>query len=116
MTPEERWKLQARISQLELENANLRRELAEAVAAEREACAVEADRHGGYYPIDVFPEPMPGKHGDTVDACSARAARHSADTIAAAIRARGTVPCPSRPGLGPSGTVRCGGEGSHDVD
>ena len=29
MTPEERWKLQGRISQLELENANLKRELIE---------------------------------------------------------------------------------------
>jgi len=28
------------------------------------------------YPLDVFPEPPPGEHGDTVDACSARMGRH----------------------------------------
>ena len=29
----------------------------------------------GRYPVDVFPEPPPGEHGATVDACSARAIR-----------------------------------------
>ena len=29
----------------------------------------------GRYPEDVFPEPEPGEHGETVDACSARASR-----------------------------------------
>ncbi len=28
------------------------------------------------YPLAVFPEPPPGEHGATVDACSARVARH----------------------------------------
>lgn len=29
------------------------------------------------YPISVFPEPPAGEHGQTVDACSARALRHA---------------------------------------
>ena len=33
------------------------------------------------YPIDVFIEPPPGQHGQTVDACSARSARHTARCI-----------------------------------
>ena len=28
------------------------------------------------YPEDIFPPPPAGQHGQTVDACSARAARH----------------------------------------
>ena len=86
---------------------------AKAVAAEREACikAVCEDCANGV-PIKVgagsFRHVVPdvSKYSVPVPGVS----RVSVMCHAAAIRARGTVPCPSRPGLGPSGTARCGGE------
>ena len=59
-----------------------------AVVEEREASALEAEQYANNYPLDVFIEPPPGKHGQTVAACSARAARTTSKNIAAAIRAR----------------------------
>ena len=56
------------------------------VAKERERCAGIADAWFATYPEDIFIPPPPGQHGETVDACSARAARHVARGIAAAIR------------------------------
>lgn len=35
----------------------------------------------GMYPEDIFPDPPPGQHGDTVDTCSARAIRHVLNTL-----------------------------------
>lgn len=49
--------------------------------------AAIAERWARAYPTAVFPDPPPGQHGRTVDACSARAARHVAKGIAAEIRA-----------------------------
>lgn len=49
---------------------------------ERDARAVRSDLLAlldgleAAYPLAVFPEPAPGEHGKSVDACSARAARH----------------------------------------
>ena len=33
------------------------------------------------YPLSVFPEPPDGEHGETVDACSARASRHVIEVL-----------------------------------
>lgn len=41
----------------------------------------------GRYPADVFDEPLPGEHGRTVDACSARALRVVLPRLAAEILA-----------------------------
>lgn len=38
------------------------------------------------YPVDVFEEPEPGKHGKTVDGCSARMGRHMAKKLIEEIR------------------------------
>ena len=62
--------------------------ICEAIAEEREACAQIVDNQLSYYPGDVFVEPPPGKHGTTVDACSARALRDILPVIAVRIRAR----------------------------
>lgn len=45
--------------------------------AVREALDVVAEN----YPLDIFPEPAPGKHGKTVDACSARGIRHGLNLV-----------------------------------
>lgn len=50
-----------------------------------EEAAEIAREHGDHYPTDIFIEPPPGEHGQTVDACSARAERHASRIIAQAI-------------------------------
>jgi hypothetical protein len=62
---------------------DLEQRLDEAVAAEREACAMVAESWADHYPVDVFPE-----DGTSIDCISAGAMRHAAQQIAAAIRAR----------------------------
>ena len=49
---------------------------ADALAKRLEAVKAIAQDWLDHYPEDVFIEPPPGQHGQTVDACSARAARH----------------------------------------
>lgn len=71
----------------------------DAFAAEREratweAAAMIADEWLAAYPADIFIEPPAGQHGQTVDACSARAARHVAAGIGRQIRARVTEVAP----------------------
>lgn len=69
--------------------------LARTRAAALEEAARVADRWHAAYPVDVFTEPTRGEHGSTVDACSARAARHVSTHIAEEIHAlasaRGTT-------------------------
>lgn len=57
----------------------------------QDAAAI-ADKWEHAYPPDIFIEPPPGQHGQTVDGCSARAARHVAHHIAAEIRALEVAP------------------------
>ena len=45
-----------------------------------------AGEYANNYPTDIFVEPPAGQHGQTVDACSARAARHTSKMIAQDIR------------------------------
>ena len=78
MTQAERDKMETEI------NAMLSAAYQVGQANEREACAVVAESWADHYPTDVFPE-----ESTSVDAISARAMRHAAQKIAAAIRARG---------------------------
>ena len=59
----------------------------QAAADEREKAAGIMDGWFAAYPLDIFPEPPPGEHGETVDACSARMGRHVAERAAEQIRA-----------------------------
>lgn len=52
-----------------------------------ERCARIVDEYLAAYPKDIFIEPLPGQHGQTVDACSARALRGILPNIARDIRA-----------------------------
>ena len=60
--------------------------IANALAKAKEECIRIADKWDAAYPTDIFPEPPPGEHGKTVDACSARMGRIVARGIAKAIR------------------------------
>lgn len=51
-----------------------------------EEAAKEVEEFLANYPVDVFSEPDPGKHGATVDSCSARALRVILPNVAKAIR------------------------------
>lgn len=64
-------------------------------AAQRAQDAVYVETVKRYYPTSVFTEPPPGEHGATVDACSARAARHVCDTIARELRASAPTDAPT---------------------
>ena len=55
--------------------------LRDAEAAQRERDARIAFEFAEHYPTDIFIEPPPGQHGQTVDACSARAIRHAVQLI-----------------------------------
>ena len=57
-----------------------------AIKQERERCAKIAQDFSKHYPKETFIEPPPGKHGESVDACSARAIRHVCPVIADAIK------------------------------
>lgn len=59
----------------------LKQEAADQVAATVEICRSKVQAVLEAYPTDIFPEPKPGKHGETVDACSTRAARHVARNL-----------------------------------
>lgn len=61
--------------------------VAAAVSAERERCAKVVDEYLNAYPENLFPAPDFGKHGSTVDSCSAAALRNVLPNIAHDIRA-----------------------------
>jgi len=52
-----------------------------------EEAAKYVDEWALAYPTDVFIEPPPGEHGQTIDACHARALRDMLPRVAKAIRA-----------------------------
>ena len=99
MTPEERakefmWKYSSgdeyplgREGYMKAWADSIRAAITEAVAQERERCAKIAAGWALHYPKDIFIEPPPGQHGETVDACSAAAIRWICPSIAAVIRA-----------------------------
>jgi hypothetical protein len=57
-----------------------------ATSIERERCAKVVEDFARAYPTTVFLEPEEGKHGQTVDACSARAIRTILPEVAGKIR------------------------------
>lgn len=61
--------------------------LAAARRDERERCAAVIDEWVKHYGIEIFPEPSSGEHGNTIDACSARALRDVLPRIASKLRA-----------------------------
>ena len=66
--------------------AALKAEREAATLAERERAIAVVQAFLDSYPLNIFTDPEPGKHGETVDACSARALRRILPIIAAAIR------------------------------
>jgi len=56
---------------------------------ERNACATVVLEYALHFPEDIFTPPPPGKHGKTVDACSAAAIRAVCPVIAQNILDRG---------------------------
>ncbi len=61
-----------------------------------ETAAQIVEGFSAFYPTDIFPEPPPGQHGDTVDACSASAIRHVLPAIADRVRSMSILPSPLR--------------------
>ena len=57
-----------------------------AKAIERERCAKVVEDFAKAYPVGIFIPPPEGKHGATVDACSARALRETLPGVADKIR------------------------------
>jgi len=62
------------------------KEVADAIKAERERIAKLVEDWAKAYPASMFGEPEFGKHGPTVDSCSAKALRTILPTIAEEIR------------------------------
>ena len=62
------------------------KEVADAIKAERERCAKLVDDWAKAYPVSIFGNPEQGKHGPTVDSCSAKALRLTLPQVAEAIR------------------------------
>lgn len=58
----------------------------EAVKRERERCAQLVNDWAKAYPVSMFGDPEQGKHGPTVDSCSAKALRVTLPVIAEEIR------------------------------
>ena len=57
-----------------------------ATTIERERCAKVVEDFAKAYPTTVFLEPEEGEHGQTVDACSARAIRTVLPEVAEKVR------------------------------
>lgn len=66
----------------------------EAQAEQKKRDEEIAANWASHYPTDIFIEPAPGEHGQTVDACSASAIRHASNQIAAAIKGQIEEPSP----------------------